>query len=112
MKLLLDQNISQNIISSIADIYPDSSHINTLELTDKSDLAIWEYALKNDYILVTTDSTFFDKNVLSEKSPRIICVHGESITTTKMEWIIRVNENAISQFSETNEPSNCLMIKT
>jgi predicted nuclease of predicted toxin-antitoxin system len=37
-----------------------------------TDTEIWEYALKNDLIILTKDSDFYNKFLLSENSPKII----------------------------------------
>ncbi|NEP17287.1 MAG: hypothetical protein F6J97_10325 [Leptolyngbya sp. SIO4C1] len=44
MKLLLDENLSDRIVSRIIDLYPDSEHVKTLALTNTDDGIIWEYA--------------------------------------------------------------------
>ena len=50
MKLLLDENLSDRIVSQIADLYPDSVHVKTLGLIQSEDVLIWEYAKANDYL--------------------------------------------------------------
>lgn len=111
MKLLIDQNISHNIIDSISDIYPNSIHITELKLVNNSDFEIWEYALTNNYVLLTTDSEACNRNVISNKSPKIICIQSEVVTTTKVEWILRVNQDTIEEFITNNSVSSCLLIK-
>ncbi|MEH2301145.1 MAG: DUF5615 family PIN-like protein [Nostoc sp.] len=41
MKLLLDENLSDRIISQILDLYPDSVHVKTLGLINTDDVVIW-----------------------------------------------------------------------
>jgi predicted nuclease of predicted toxin-antitoxin system len=48
VKLLLDENLSERIVSRIIDLYPDSEHFKTLGLTNTDDAIIWEYAKANN----------------------------------------------------------------
>ena len=111
MKLLIDQNISHKIIDSISDIYPESIHVTELNLAEDTDLQIWEYALVNDFVFLTTDSETCNRNVISTNSPKIICIKSEVVTTTKVEWTLRVNQETIEQFINSNDISSCLLIK-
>ena len=111
MKLLIDQNISHNIIDSISDIYPNSIHITELKLIEDSDLEIWEYAKLNNFVFLTTDPEACNRNVISSPSPKIICIQSEVVTTTKVEWTLRVNQDTIEQFIDNDNVSSCLLIK-
>ena len=49
MKLLLfDQNISPRLVDRLADIYPDSVHVSTLDMGNAMDSEIWQYAHDHD----------------------------------------------------------------
>ena len=111
MKLLIDQNISHRIIDSISDIFPDSIHVKDIHLLHNSDLELWEFALNNTYVLVTTDVEACNRNVLENNGPKIICVSSEVVTTTKVEWVLRVHFDTIEQFITAEDLSNCLVIK-
>lgn len=111
MKLLIDQNISHRIIDSISDVYPNSIHVTELDLENSSDEAIWKYALINEFTLLTTDSETCSRNVISKESPKIICIQSDVVTTTKVEWTLRVNQKTIADFITGTDISNCLLIK-
>jgi predicted nuclease of predicted toxin-antitoxin system len=56
MKLLIDENISWRIVKPILEFYPDSIHVNKTNLEQPSkDTLIWEYAKKNNFIIVTNN---------------------------------------------------------
>ncbi|UTW66119.1 DUF5615 family PIN-like protein [bacterium SCSIO 12643] len=110
MKLLIDQNISKRIIDSISDIFPGSLHITGTQLSNYSDLEVWNYALKNDFILISTDPEVFDRCVLSEDSPKTVFVFSEIMTTNKMEWALRINQEDIERFYN-EDPASCLRIQ-
>lgn len=110
MKFLIDQNISKRIIESISDISPEAMHVKDLEYYDRSDFELWDYALKNNSILISTDKEVFDRSILSNPSPKIIYVEGDVITTNKMEWAIRINLETIEHFLD-EESTTCLILK-
>jgi predicted nuclease of predicted toxin-antitoxin system len=58
VKLLLDENVSDQIIHRIIDLYPDSEHVKPLALINTDDGIIWEYAKANDFVIVSKDSDF------------------------------------------------------
>jgi predicted nuclease of predicted toxin-antitoxin system len=111
MKLLFDQNIAQRLIPNVLDLFPNSAHVNNLDLSTTSDEALWNYAQSNDFVLVTTDAGFFNYSILSNKTLKVIHVKGEAITTNKLEWVLRVNAESIEQFV-SQDPSICLTIQT
>jgi predicted nuclease of predicted toxin-antitoxin system len=51
MKLLLDQNISYKLVKRLADVYPGSKHVRQVGLGEADDLAVWDYARENDFII-------------------------------------------------------------
>lgn len=64
MKLLLDENLSRWMVPLITLYYPGSSQVALLGLERASDIAIWDYVRRNDFILVTKDSDFVDLSTL------------------------------------------------
>lgn len=72
MKLLLDENLSRRMVSLIAPHYPGSSQVALLGLERASDTAIWHYARRHDFIIVTKDSDFVDMSTLYGQPPKIV----------------------------------------
>jgi len=72
MKLLFDQNISFRIIEKISNLFPDSKQVRQINLENCKDLEIWEFAKKNDYVIVTFDSDFYDLGMLKGIPPKVI----------------------------------------
>ncbi len=72
MKLLLDENLSRRMIPALKDVYPDSSQVAFLELNEADDRAIWEYAKKEGYAIVTQDADFHEQALLAGGPPLVI----------------------------------------
>jgi len=60
VKLLLDQNISFRVSRLLSGTFEHVQQIKEIGLVDASDLEIWNYAYKNDFVIVTFDSDFVD----------------------------------------------------
>ena len=55
VKLLLDENLSDRIISRVADLFPDSTHIKAVGLREADDFVVWEWA-KKQFVESETES--------------------------------------------------------
>ena len=58
MKLLLDENISAKLVKFLLDDFPESIHIDYLQMQGTTDSNIWEYAKANSYIIVLKNNDF------------------------------------------------------
>ena len=47
MKLLFDQNLSPKLMNLLADLFPDSSHVQSEKLECASDDQVWDHARLN-----------------------------------------------------------------
>ena len=58
MKLLFDQNLSPDLPRLLADLFPESLHVISIELDAIEDGIIWEYAKSHDFIVATKDKDY------------------------------------------------------
>lgn len=101
MKLLLDENLSDRIISRIIDLYPDSAHVKTLNLINTDDGIIWNYARDNNYVIVSKDSDFHQRSILYGHPPKFIYLKIGNSPTSKIVNILRNNFTIISEFNNS-----------
>ena len=59
MKLLLDENISRRIVPFIQNSYPLSTQVSLIGLDQADDKTIRQYAIDNDFVIVTKDADFY-----------------------------------------------------
>ncbi|BAZ30300.1 hypothetical protein NIES4074_27560 [Cylindrospermum sp. NIES-4074] len=105
MKLLLDENLSDRIISQITDLYPESVHVKTLALIQSEDLLIWEYAKANNFVIVSKDSDFHQRSILYGHPPKFIYLRIGNCPTSRIVQILRNNYATIIQFYNTEQES-------
>lgn len=72
MKLLLDENLSRRIVPFLQPLFPGSSQVALLGLESAGDEQIWHCAKKNDFVIVTRDSDFHERSLISGHPPQVI----------------------------------------
>lgn len=68
---LFDQNLSYKLVSLLADVFPDSAHVRDLGLINANDLALWEYARKNNLAIVSKDEDFHQFSFLYDPAESV-----------------------------------------
>lgn len=101
MKLLLDENFSDQIIPQIIDLYSNSAHVKALALTNTDDVVIWEYAKANDFVIVSKDSDFHQRSLLYGHPPKFIYLRMGNCPTSKIVQSLRDNFDIINQFGDS-----------
>ena len=44
MKLLVDENLAPRLADDLADLFPESVHVSSVEMGSTDDTIVWEYA--------------------------------------------------------------------
>lgn len=85
MKLLFDENLSPRLPQLLAQDFPASAHVRDCGLKGQPDEAIWEYARREGYVLVSKDSDFYQRSLLHGHPPRVVwlcignCTRGDLV---------------------------------
>jgi predicted nuclease of predicted toxin-antitoxin system len=109
VKLLFDENLSSRLVESLEDVYPDSQHVHNLGLGGADDSAVWEYARKHSFAIVSKDSDFAERSVLANEPPKIVWIRLGNCTTADIEERLRSAHEVVRAFLERNEET-CLML--
>ena len=99
MKILLDQNISFRVVALLLNTFETVKQIKELGLVDASDLEIRNYALKNDYTIITFDSDFIDLANLKGSPPKIIWLRFGNSTNLKIAHKLTSKAKIIKEFA-------------
>ncbi len=89
MKLLLDQNLSPTLAKSVSDLYPGSAHVHDCGLASADDSAVWDYAKRHGFTIVTKDSDLHDRSLLYGSPPKLIWLRVGNCTTARLESLLR-----------------------
>lgn len=100
MKLLFDQNLSPKLVTRLADLFPDSSHVQSLGLDCSEDDQVWEHARLNSFTIVSKDAGYNNLSVLRGSPPKVIWLQLGNCTTAWVEAVFRSRFDDIQVFEQ------------
>jgi predicted nuclease of predicted toxin-antitoxin system len=100
MKLLFDQNLSPKLVNRLADLFPDSSHVQAVGLDCASDDQVWEHARLNGFAIVTKDADFNNLGVVRGSPPKVIWLLLGNCTTAQVKAVFRARFATIEAFEK------------
>jgi predicted nuclease of predicted toxin-antitoxin system len=103
MKLLFDQNISYKLVTQLGDVYPESKHVRQVGLGEGGDVAVWDYARDNDFVIVSKDEDFHQRSFLYGSPPKVVWLRLGNCTTQDIEDALRHNRVALTGFASQEE---------
>lgn len=100
MKLLFDQNLSPKLVANLADLFPESSHVQVEGLDRATDADVWGYARLNGFVIVSKDEDFSDLSVMRGSPPKVVWLQIGNCTTGQVEALFRSHFGDIETFVE------------
>lgn len=100
MKLLFDQNLSPKLVNRLADLYPNSQHLQSVGLDCAADDEIWEYAKVNGLAVVTKDADYNNLSILRGSPPKVLWLQMGNCTTDQVEAVFRVRFADVESFDK------------
>ncbi|HVY87422.1 MAG TPA: DUF5615 family PIN-like protein [Hyphomonadaceae bacterium] len=107
MKPLFDQNLSHRLCRLLADIYPDAAQAKRAKLDEADDNAIWDFARREGFTIVTLDADFADMAALRGTPPKVIWLRCGNQPTATIERLLRDHAALIESFM-ANDEAGCL----
>jgi predicted nuclease of predicted toxin-antitoxin system len=98
LKLLFDQNLSRKLVNRLADIFPNSNHVQFQTLNEADDSEIWEFAKTQEFCIVTQDADFAERSRLYGAPPKVIWLRCGNAPTSTIEGIFRAGVETVQQF--------------
>ena len=72
MRLLFDEQLSEELIVLLHDIFPDSLHVRQLGAGGSPDQQVWQLAREHECVLITKDEDFHRLSVLQSAPPKVV----------------------------------------
>jgi predicted nuclease of predicted toxin-antitoxin system len=99
LKLLVDFNLSPKLIPALADLFPESAHLQTLGFVGTTaDEVIWKYARDQDLTLLTSDRDFIEIADRLGHPPKVIRLARMNYRTKFAVELLRTNAIRIAEF--------------
>ena len=105
MKLLVDENLPPRLAIDVADLFPESTHVGSVELGGASDSAIWEYAKANGFAFLTTDKDFANLSLARGAPPKVILLQTGNCSAVRIMQIVRNNAVRFADFEDDTQRS-------
>ena len=104
MKLLLDANLSWRMIAILKQHFDDCFHVDSIGLKiPAKDSEIWDYARKNDLIIVTNDEDLIDFINVKGFPPKVILLKTGNQSKLFNTNLLIQRKNDIQSFSISPE---------
>ena len=105
MKLLFDENLSPKMVMVLADVFPDSVHVDRIGLGGSPDDDVWRYAKENGFMIVSKDSDFYEKSILDGHPPKVILIKRGNCNNRQIQLILRNKIELITEFYQNDDVS-------
>jgi predicted nuclease of predicted toxin-antitoxin system len=100
MKLLFDQHLSPKLVTRLADLFPGSTHVQSVGLDRADDGQVWEHARLNGFAIVTKDEDYNNLSVLRGSPPKVLWLQLGNCTTAQVEAMFRARFADIEAFAK------------
>jgi predicted nuclease of predicted toxin-antitoxin system len=98
VRLLFDENLSEQLVSLLADLFPDSLHIRLLHGPGAPDGLLWHVAAEHGCILVTKDEDFERLSISRGAPPKVVWIRLGNCTTQQVAQLLRSRFEVIQRF--------------
>jgi len=105
VKLLFDENVSHCLTQTLADVFPESSHVRTVGLRGMEDRHVWEYAQKEGFIIVSKDTDFRERSYVEGAPPKVVWLDVGNAGTKAIGQLLRREYERVNRFAESEESS-------
>ena len=102
MKLLLDENLSSRLVSSLAELFGEIVHVREVGLREADDRTIWDWAKSNRHLVVTADADFVALSQRLGFPPKVVHLEQCDFPYRVIESLLRRNAVRIAEFD--NDP--------
>jgi predicted nuclease of predicted toxin-antitoxin system len=99
VKLLFDENLSPRLVREIASIWPDSNHVDPLDMRGATDEAIWSFARDNSFTIVSKDDDFRSLALVRGAPPKVVWLQVGNASTSRVATLLRGNASNLNAFS-------------
>jgi predicted nuclease of predicted toxin-antitoxin system len=100
VRLLFDEQLSEELISALRDLFPD---VRTLGKGGATDPNIWELAREHGCVLVTKDEDFHRLSVLRGTPPKVVWRRVGNCATADLAAPLRDHAREIQEFEAQTE---------
>ncbi len=110
MKLLLDANLPPQSAKRLHDLYPNSTHVRNLTMSNAGDSEIWFHAKREGFVIVSKDSDFYNRSILQGFPPKVIWLKLGNCSVAHLEQVLRDNYARIEAFETDTHAAFLILV--
>lgn len=103
MKLLVDHNLSFRLVNALHDLYPGSIHVRDVGLREALDKAVWDYARRRGFVIVSKDVDFHQRSLVLGAPPKVVWVALGNCSTDDVVTLLRQRHHEVVVFGQDAE---------
>ena len=103
LKILVDENLSRRLTTTLGDAFPESRHVSTEHLLKTLDEGIWNFALQKGYCILTKDWDYKFMSVAFGCPPKVIRLNCGNKTTAHIANLLQQKLEIIKEFLSGND---------
>ena len=103
MRLLFDEQLSEELSVLLRDVFPDSLHVRQVGAGGGSDSTVWQLAKDRGCLLVTKDEDFHRLSILRGAPPKVVWLRLGNCTTEDVARLLRQHVADLQAFTEQAE---------
>jgi len=84
----------------LADIFPNSQHVDEAGLSTAADSVIWDFANSYQFVIVSKDKDFESMSAVRWFPPKVVLLRIGNCTVAKNAEVLRKHTAAIYTFAE------------
>ena len=88
VRFRLDENLSEQLVRTLAPRFPNSLHVRALGLGGASDLALWDRAIAEGCAFVTKDEDFVKLSVLRGPPPKVVLLNLGNVSNAVVTSVV------------------------
>ncbi|MGB7985257.1 MAG: DUF5615 family PIN-like protein [Terracidiphilus sp.] len=96
--MLVDENLPPRLVRDLADLFPDSVHVNSVGFGRTADELIWEYAQVNGFVFLTKDKDFASLSLTRGAPPKVILLQTGNCSVDEVLTVVRRNAIRLVDF--------------
>ena len=103
MRLLFDEQLSEDLSVLLRDVFPDAWHVRQIGAGGAPDLMVWQLAQDRGCLLVTKDEDFHRLSILRGAPPKVVWLRLGNCTTKDVARVLRQHVADLEAFAEQTE---------
>jgi predicted nuclease of predicted toxin-antitoxin system len=103
VRLLLDENLSESVLTRLPARFAGSQHVRTIAGEGTKDRDVWRIARERGLVIVTLDSDFETLSVLHGPTPKVVWLALHNPSNARVLDLLSSKADAIQRLVEDQE---------